>query len=78
MSSGDRDSQVEIDAYLAAARADRVRRFRRLAAVFALGAVATGAMATRMTDIGHATGFMAVAGVFVLTAVLMLLVGRAK
>ncbi len=66
----------EVTAYLREAARDRRRTMRHAAMVLAAGAVASGAMVTRMSDIGHATGFGALAVSLLFGALALVIEGR--
>lgn len=65
-----------VQAYLHHARAARRMRARRAALVLTAGAIACGLMITRMTDIGHAVGFAALAAALLVGAGVIIWTGR--
>jgi hypothetical protein len=69
-------SSDDVCDYIEDARRSRRQRFTRGSLLFTGAAVACGALATRMSDIGHAVGFGALGAALLVAAGAMLWNGR--
>jgi len=65
-----------VDRYLRDAALARRRRAQRAGALLAIGGAAAGALATRATDIGHFTGWVALAASLLISGVAVAIVAR--